>query len=249
MTPVILTYHHVARPPGGHVSDNLFVTPEDFSWQMEFLKKEKFTVITLDQLRDDLLGRKKAPGRSVVITFDDGFYDNYQNAAPVLKKYGFPAVIFMVSREIRDEGEPATFNNPEAYLSLRELRELKNNGIEIGSHACSHRRLAEIPLEEAEREITESKSFLEKQLNCPIKWFSYPFGSFTENLADFVRKAGYLGAVSVIRDNRQRPEQLYYLPRVMVMNDAGIFRFRYYFSRLYHVLHKRKNRRRWGKYA
>ena len=66
MTPVILTYHHIAEPPPGHSSENLFVTPENFASQMQFLKKKNYAVISLDELRDHLSGKKKAPRGAVI---------------------------------------------------------------------------------------------------------------------------------------------------------------------------------------
>jgi len=248
MNAAILTYHHVAVPESPH-NAHLYVSPGDFERQIEFLNNRGFQVVPLDRVREALLNRESLPERTVAISFDDGFEDNYTNAFPILKKYGFPATVFSVAGSIPPEGEPGKDGEGGRYLSAKQLRELSREGVAIGSHAVHHKRLATLPMEEALEEITGSKRILEEICEREIRWFSYPFGSYSRQLADRVREAGYWGAVSVIRDNRLRESQLYWLPRVMVMGDSSLARFRYYFSGLYHWIHHRKNRKRWEGYV
>ena len=249
MTPTILTYHHVARVPADHPRGNLFVSPEEFECQMEYLKKKQFPVVSLDQIRAGLLGETSLPPKAVAISFDDGFEDNYLHAFPILKKYGFPATVFMITEKIGSRGSPDPGEEEDnCYLSPDQLREMAGAGITIGSHSATHPHLGRIPFNQADREITHSKKVLEDLLGLPVRWFCYPFGSFYPELMESVRKAGYCGAVSAIRDNRLMPWQIYCLPRVMVMPGLPLWHFRYYFSRLYHLVHYSKNRRRWRRY-
>ncbi len=250
MSPTILTYHHVAESPDNHPHRGLFVSPASFAWQMDFLRRSGFTITTLDHIRTGLLGKTALPRRTVAITFDDGYEDNFTYAYPILKRYGFPATVFMVSGEVRSEADSA--QNPNSctrHLSLNQLRLMAASGITIGSHSVTHRRLASIPINEAQKEIAGSKEELETLLNCRVQWFSYPCGNFNKEVVEAVRDAGYIGAVSAIRDNRICASQLFYLPRIMVMSDVTPFHFRYYFSPLYHFIHQRKNKRRWGNYV
>jgi len=249
MTPTILTYHHVAPVPRDHPGSNLFVAPVDFQEQMEFLKKRGVPVVSLDQIRSCLLGEASLPKRSVAITFDDGFEDNYQYAFPVLKKQGFPAAVFMIAEKVRLGTCPdQPSEEEERYLSLVQLKEMAGEGITIGSHSTTHQRLGKMALEQAEGEIIGSQKAMEDLLDVPVRWFCYPFGSFNPPIVEKVRKAGYAGAASAIRDNRVVPSQLYYLPRVMVMPNISLLHFHYYFSGLYHTIHRLKNRRRWRRY-
>jgi len=249
MTPAILTYHHVAHAPQGHPGSNLFVGPGDFQAQMEFLKNKGYSVVTLDRIRSLCLGETSLPKRSVAITFDDGFEDNYQYGFPILKKLGFAATVFVIADRIRPgTDQDRASGNTDRYLSLAQIREMAGEGIAIGSHSTTHTRLGRMSLEEATGEIVGSKKTLEDLLNFPVRWFCYPYGSFNHRIAEKVREAGYAGAASVIRDNRILPSQLYYLPRVMVMPHISLFHFQYYFSGLYHTIHRLKNRRRWRGY-
>lgn len=248
MVIAILTYHHVGKAPDSHPGVNLFVPSEEFRRQMEFLKKNGYHVLSLDEVRAGLFGEKDIPEKSVAITFDDGFEDNYRNAFPILREYGYPATIFMVAGKIRGEGSTPLPEDGEQYLSLSQMREMISKGIAIGSHGMRHQRLTRIPPEEAQREIFDSRSKLEELLRIPVRWFCYPYGNFSQNIIFQVREAGYSGALSVIRDNRIDANQIYFLPRVMVMPGISILRFRYYFSVFYHYLHRFKNRKRWGTY-
>ena len=249
MSATILTYHHVADAPPGHPQKNLFISPREFNRQMDFLKQDGFHVMSLDLIKNSLTGGEPLPHHTVAITFDDGFEDIFQNAFPILSAHGFTATIFVITGTLGAAVSQRDTSECERYLSAEHLRALSAADITIGSHSTAHRRLGNIPLDEATEEIVNSRKVLEEILGRPVTWFSYPFGSFNSEVARCVRNAGYAGAVSVIRDNRVKPSQVYYLPRVMVMPDATLLRFRYYFSALYHIIHRIKNRRRWGEYA
>jgi peptidoglycan/xylan/chitin deacetylase (PgdA/CDA1 family) len=235
----------VDKVPDSHPQSNLFVSPDEFRRQMEFLSRNRFTVVSLEDIRAGLSGEKSLPSRCTAITFDDGFEDNYRHAFPIIREYGYPATIFMIGGKIRREGNNFSSEDSDLYLSLPQMKEMIKAGITIGSHGMTHRRLAAIPPEEARSEIVESRNKLEQLLECPIKWFCYPFGSFNKRIVTYVCEAGYQGALSVIRDNRVKGGHLYFLPRVMVMPGISMLHFRYYFSNFYHYLHRIKNRKRW----
>ncbi len=239
----LLTYHHVAARPAGADKASLYVSPDAFARQLDTLLAAGFQVISLDQLSEGF-ERVDLPSRAVAITFDDGFRDNYEAAFPLLRRRGLTAAFFVTTGWIGRE-------SPEAgdFMSEDDLRELAEAGMTIGSHGVSHRRLARLPLDEARRELIDSKARLEAILGRPVRWLAYPSGSFSPEIARLAREAGYAGACSVIRDNRIRRGQRYYLPRVMVMNTTSAWRFRYYFSPLYHFVHAAKNRRRWRRYV
>ncbi|HPB30731.1 MAG TPA: polysaccharide deacetylase family protein [Candidatus Sumerlaeota bacterium] len=243
MNAAILTYHHVAPVPGGCPDPHLYVSPGDFSAQMDILCRDGYEVVSLERLRRGLLGLEQPARRWVAITFDDGFEDNHTYAFSKLRDMGYTATFFMVSGMVgrRDE-------DGRQYLTAEQLREMAGAGMNIGSHTQRHVRLARLAPDEMDREVRESKKELEMISGVGVDWFCYPFGSFSRDIAKRVENAGFHGATSVIRDNRVRAEQMYYLPRVMVMGQTSIRRFRYYFSAWYHYLHHWKNRRRWRDY-
>jgi len=239
----ILTYHHIDNPPADEKEANLYVSPRAFEAQMEYLREAKFNVISLDRLREGLLGRNPLPQRAVVITFDDGYENNFVNAYPILQRYGYPATFFITTGRIGWVGP-----TDNRHMHADQLRELDAAGMTIGSHTVSHEWLAKIPPEDANYELQDSKVVLEALLAKPVRWVCYPSGSFNRDIVQMAQKLGYVGGCSVIRDNQVKASQLFYLPRVMVMRDTSPMRFRYYFSGLYHFLHARKNRKRWSEY-
>jgi len=242
-------YHHVAPLPAQSEHRGLFVSPERFAAQMAHLHKRQYRVVTLDQVRDDLLGRRPLPRRSVAITFDDGGADNYRSALPVLRRYGFPATVFVVAGRIGQARDKPGWPEVAAhYLSDNEIGEMVRCGITFGSHTLSHVRLTKVKPAQCEYELIESKRLLEQITGRPVGWLSYPFGSFAQRVIEVAKRAGYVGAVSAIRDNRPTRQRLYYLPRVMVMPDADQRRFVYYLSPFYHWIHWFKNWRRWAKH-
>jgi peptidoglycan/xylan/chitin deacetylase (PgdA/CDA1 family) len=134
-------------------------------------------------------------------------------------------------------------------MTREQIRSLSDAGHTIGSHTVSHPWLSKIDPAQVLDEMRNSKETLEGIIGRAVNWLCYPSGGFNEEIAARAKELGYHGACSVIRDNRQRAGQLYWLPRVMVMNDATPAKLNYYRSGLYHWVHRRKNRKRWSGFA
>lgn len=182
----ILTYHSI-----GHRPHEMNVRPDDFWAQMEWLAEQQCVI----PLAEASQGR---PG--VALTFDDGYLDNLENAAPVLARLGLPATVFMAAGLAGQEISPQKPTSDETRLmNWTELTQLRGMGFEIGSHTLSHRRLTSLPEAEQRVEVFESKRVLEDRLGQPIHAFAYPFGSaldYSETTVRLVREAGYAYAVS-----------------------------------------------------
>jgi peptidoglycan/xylan/chitin deacetylase (PgdA/CDA1 family) len=133
-------------------------------------------------------------------------------------------------------------------MTREELLELDRAGMTLGSHSVTHPKLAKIPLEQARTELIESRRTLDELTGRPTNWLCYPSGSFNPELARAAQRCGYLGACSVIRGNRVRADQLFWLPRVMIKYDTTLRRFAYYFTPVYQWSHHFKNRNRWKPY-
>jgi len=194
----ILTYHDVQE--AGRSSDPFCVFTSDFRRQMEVIAKG-WNVVPLGEAVNALKMNQALPPRAVSITFDDGYRGVLENAVPVLLEFGLPATIFLRC-DVLDSGCEAGDANAEGrYITWDEARALLASGIEIGSHTLTHRPLSRLPLEEAKREILESKRLLERELQTQIDLFSYPYGTGSEcnsSLARRVEDAGYRGAVTSV---------------------------------------------------
>ncbi len=146
----VLMYHTVDN------SGVLFsVRPEDFEWQMSYLKKNNFQVISLPVLVGLLLEKKPIFKKTVVLTFDDGHENNYFEAFPILKKYNFPATIFLSTGFMDDYYFSESQNMKFKMLAWREIKEMHDSGlVDFEPHGVKHQKLGKIPLKEAEQEIT-----------------------------------------------------------------------------------------------
>ncbi len=192
----VLMYHKVNDLP-----DNPLTMPVSlFDEQMDQLRELGYTVVGLDAVLDHYTRRKPLPAKAVLITFDDGYHDNLDNAARVLRKHGYPGVLFVPIGYLDDrqplphEERLASQGILNRTLDWDELVELERDGIRIESHGISHRPLADLEVDEAAREIALSKLRLEERLGRPVRAFSYVKGSEAHYKAvhlSLVRQAGY----------------------------------------------------------
>jgi peptidoglycan/xylan/chitin deacetylase (PgdA/CDA1 family) len=180
---VVLAYHSISNAQ--HWSA---VSPEQFEAHIRALKDGGFNVVSLDRL----LEYRKAgtiPPKTVCITFDDGYRDNYTTAFPILKEYGFPATIFVITSAIG--GTWTVRSETFDMLSEPELKELASSGlVSIEPHTVSHPKLHSIGTEEAQREIRDSKLRLESITGASCRHFAYPFGRMNEGVREAARRAG-----------------------------------------------------------
>jgi len=198
----IMMYHSVNYEKNLEVNT---IHPVNFTRHMEFLRRNHYNVISLDELVKSMEQSKSLPPKSVVITFDDGYRDNYTYAFKTLKQYGFPATIFVVTDEIGKEG----------HLTWKQIREMGKNGITIGSHTRTHAYLPDISKEEQMEQIEGSKRILEKRLGHRVNFFAYPTGGFSEQIKGIVKEAGgYRAACTTNRGYSRLNKDLYELKRL-----------------------------------
>ena len=224
----ILVYHSISEDPLNPFS----VSPEDFEEQVRFVSQE-YNVISLKELiaciRDE---SREIPPDSVVITSDDGFRDNYTYAYPILKKYGVPATIFVITERLESDGasQPAAKDHESSlYLSWDQIIEMSRNGVSIGSHTCTHPWLTDVTLEEARREIVESKARLEQQLDKPVCLFAYPGGrirDFDQDIISSVANSGYSGACTGLNGTNKDGISPYLLRRTKIEVGDGVYVFK-----------------------
>ncbi len=201
----ILMYHQVEDVDGHRLN---WVGVDAFKQQMDFLKRYNYNVISLETLVSAINHGEILPKKSVVITFDDGYENNYINAFPLLEKYGFPATIFI----------PSDFVGKEGYLNLEQMREMTASVITMGSHTQSHQYLPDLTADEQLVEIVSSKWALEKKLGHPVDFIAYPIGGFSNEIKEMVKKVGYQAACTTNRGNDRLNKDVYELNRVRFNN-------------------------------
>jgi peptidoglycan/xylan/chitin deacetylase (PgdA/CDA1 family) len=207
----IAMYHSVQ--PVVPEGNRLIVSTKVFNRQMQFLKKNKYAVLPLEQAAVLIAQKKKIPSRAVVLTFDDGNIDNYTYAFPVLKKYGLPATIFLV---VNDIGKPDKLN-------WDQIKEMQGSGlITFGSHSMSHPFLeCIIDPTELTKEILGSKQALEISLARPVLTFSYPCGRLNKQVRQKAVEAGYKAAVVTNPGKSIANDDVFALKRLRISENAG----------------------------
>jgi peptidoglycan/xylan/chitin deacetylase (PgdA/CDA1 family) len=221
----ILCYHNVASAPEAAPFKLLYVSPEGFERQLWTLRRLGLRGVSTSEGLTRL--RNGTARGCVVFTFDDGYLDTLTTAAPLLKRYGFGATCYVVSAALgtynRWDAEELRERKP--LMSREQLEDWLAAGMEVGSHSRSHPRLHELPQERARDEIAQSRSGLRDLLGVPIEHFAYPFGHFTDDTVELVRRAGYSSAVTVLPGVARTSSNPLRLPRILVNGERGLWRF------------------------
>ena len=204
---LVLNYHMV-----NSMFISLAVEPEDFDWQMKYLVDHGYHTISIDELYDFLAGQGTLPDRPVLITFDDGYVDNYTNAYPILKKYNLKATIFIVTGFV---------SKRRGYLTWDQLREMEKNGIMAQSHTVTHAPLPELSDERIREELVESKRQAETELGHPVEFIAYPTGAHDLHIVGIAKEAGYKGGFTVKYGNVDRNSNVYAMERVPIFRTAA----------------------------
>ncbi|MGH4118763.1 polysaccharide deacetylase family protein [Clostridium sp.] len=199
----ILMYHSVGNKSG----NELIIPPALLKKQFQWLKDNGYTTITLDDLYNYFKNNKPIPKKSVVLTFDDGYVDNYTNMYPIIKEFGFNATVFIITN---------TVDKDPKYLTSAELKEMNANGIDIESHTVDHDILGEISYEKQLETLKDSKAFLENLLNKKVNYIAYPEGSYNSSTPKAAEDAGYSMGVSTDGRWSSKKDGMYKLERVYI---------------------------------
>lgn len=241
----ILMYHQVGRPLKGVRACQDCVSPERFEMQIRGLLKAGYRTISLAALARLL--EQSSPARlkrCVVLTFDDGYRDQFLHAYRIILRYRLSATFFVVAGYLGKEtflphllpgDAPVRPGNrpPPGWLPLSwgEAEEMARHGMEIGSHSVSHRSLGRLESREVEEEIRRSKEILERRLGVRVGFFAYPFGSetygdFDRRIQAILRDAGYRGACTTVMGTNGLGAEPFALRRIPMEEGDGPFRLR-----------------------
>ena len=207
MKVLVLNYHMV-----NSMFISLAIEPEDFDWQMKYLVDHGYHSISIDELYAFMEGQGSLPDRPVLITFDDGYVDNYTNAYPILKKYNLKATIFIVTGFV---------SKRKGYLTWDQLREMEKNGVMAQSHTVTHAPLPELPDDRIREELVESKRQAEAELGHPVEFIAYPTGVHDLHIVGIAKDAGYKGGFTVKYGNVDRSSNVYAMERVPIFRTAA----------------------------
>jgi peptidoglycan/xylan/chitin deacetylase (PgdA/CDA1 family) len=225
-TARILVYHKISNNP----LDPFSVSPRDFEAQVRFLS-QAYRVISLEELIAHIRAGD-IPSNAVAITLDDGFKDNYTHAYPILKRYRVPATLFVIVDHLGPHTPSAgqgALGASGPHLSWDQVVEMSENGFSFGSHTLTHPWLTQVPLEQARREIVDSKARLEQRLGKPVRLFAYPGGrvcDFNPDIKAIVAESGYSGACIGLNGTNRCNTDPYLLRRTKIEANDGMYVFR-----------------------
>lgn len=215
----ILMYHAVTEHPRAQTR-RLSVTPRSLEEQLAFLVDHGFTGLTFSELADAFRAGGILPKRPVVLTFDDGYADFGREVWPILRRYEFPATVFVTSGWISDAGPHAAGTPLDRMLSWAQIRELAAANIEIGAHSHSHPELDQLSGAALCRELGDSRALLEEGIGAPVRTLAYPYGYSSKRVRLAARAAGYRCAAAV-RNVRATPsDDLFMLPRLTIRRST-----------------------------
>jgi peptidoglycan/xylan/chitin deacetylase (PgdA/CDA1 family) len=221
----ILYYHNIAVAPPGAALAKLYVDPHDFARQMGCLKRLGLRGVSLSE--GLWLLERGQSGPVVALTFDDGYADNLEHAAPTLREFGFGATCFVVSGCLGQhnvwDAEALRVRKP--MMTASQMRAWVADGFEVGSHTRSHPRLDTLDDEFLEEEIAGSRADLERLLGVQPECFCYPYGALNPRVVRHVQAAGYRAAVTTERGLALAGDNRFLLPRVGVSGRRGLFKF------------------------
>lgn len=213
----VLNYHQINDTE----KNALTVNTEQFEAQMKYLSENGYTAITPADMLDAWENGTQLPEKPVIITFDDGYLDNYNHAFPVLEKYQLKATIFLISDYVN------TYPN---YLTWSVVQDMQQSGlIDFESHTLSHEELTKAPdLDEAKHQLTGSKQAIEWNLGKQVNFIAYPCGEYNDDIEQATKDAGYRAAFTVNYGLAEPGEDPFILDRVPIFgsNSHTLARFK-----------------------
>ncbi len=222
---LVLMYHMVSEPK--EPRDARFACPPKlFEKHMAYLARHGFQVVSLEQVYTALSNGHSLPEGSVAVTLDDGYADNYENAWPILERYGIPATVFLVTNAVgfTNQWMEGRGFSRRRMLSWAQVREMSERGVSFGSHTVSHPRLTELSEAHVMEELTGSRRALEDKLGKPVLSFAYPFGLVNETVRQAVARAGYGLACSTRSGFNRHGTDLLLLRRIEIYGTDRVWR-------------------------
>ncbi len=212
----ILMYHHIEDLPSNVSNEwrELTVSPAIFKEQMNYLSENNYNPITFKDLQSFIENNEPLPEKSLIITFDDGWLNQYENAFPILREYDFTATFFVVGRYV----------GGSSFMNKIQIKEMIEEEMEIGSHSMTHANLVTVSEKDLRQEVAGSKVLLENVFDVDVISFAYPYGAIDRNVVSAVESAGYHFARTTSGGIDQSNNNLYNLKTVHITNNLSDFK-------------------------
>ena len=210
----VLMYHMIGDEQGNAA----IMTEANLRIQMNYLRDHGYHPITMQELYDYVTKGAPLPEKPVCITFDDGYLDSYTIVYPLMKEYGFPWTLFLITDDV---------GKPYNRMTWDQLKEMANShAVTIASHTLSHPKLHNLATRaEKEKEIVEANKALKYQLGIDNVWLAYPYGDYDDEVIDICKEAGIKMAVTTDAGRVHVGSFPYDLKRAYIGNDISIARF------------------------
>ena len=210
----ILMYHMI----GDMKNNSAVMTEDNLRIQMQYLKDHGYHPITMQELYDYVTKGEKLPSKPVCITFDDGYLDSYTIVYPMMKEFGYPWTLFLITDAVGK-----SYNR----MTWEQLKEMADSGaVTIANHTLSHPTLHNLPTRaEKENEIIGANKALKYHLGIDNLWFAYPYGDYDDEVIDICKKAGIKLAVTTDAGRVHVGSYPYDLKRVYIGNNVSLARF------------------------
>lgn len=206
----ILMYHYLSTPPAGAdvIRRDLSVSPAQFAAHLAYLRQAGYETISLKTLAYAISQHTGLPDKPVIITFDDGYRDHYENAFPLLRKYNYTATFFIFTQPVD------TYN--VSYLTWEMVVEMHQAGMEFGAHSYTHPDLTGRDVAFLVSEILGPKEAIEQRIGDPVRFFAYPAGRYDNQTIEVLQSAGYWGAITTQWGSQHSFEKRFEIPRLRI---------------------------------
>ncbi|HNT29514.1 MAG TPA: polysaccharide deacetylase family protein [bacterium] len=209
----VLLFHYIEPAENTAPGNALAITPEQLESYLSYFHNKQIETITFRDLKQIIEGNRSLPERAVILTFDDGYANQYQYAFPLLERYAMRGVFFIITE--KPDADPA-------YMTWEQIKTLSDAGHEIGSHSVAHPDLTALQPDRLEEELATSRSSIERIIGLPVLTFCYPSGQYNDQVLAAVRDQ-YLFARSTQPGSNIALDRRYEMPALRVTATVPAF--------------------------
>lgn len=207
----ILLYHVIGAPPPGTPFRELYVRRSDFAAQLRWLHRHGYRAVSLRRVLDYWRRGFALPPRPIVLSFDDGYRQDFTTARPLLRRYRWPGVLNLAVQNVLD-----------GKLTIPQLRALVSNGWEVDAHTLTHPDLTTLDARQLRRQVRGSRRWIRRRLGVPVEFFCYPAGAYDARVVAAVRAAGFRGATATRAGYASASDGVFTLDRIRIDGSDGV---------------------------